>query len=186
MSPSKRRVLKPFALCAAVLASCCTGLAEPEMHLIPKGYTGNVFIIYAMDGGEPAAHEGIFRMYRIPSSGVLATRGDLRHGWTWSRYFYMSPDGQRQRITGYWPSTVAKTAQNRSDPEIGIFFPRSGAIRRADHPCEVAYAEYFVGTKRQLMEMKEGDERLIRYLHEHPVCSNSHTMSFSDVRPLPH
>ena len=76
MSPSKRRVLKPFALCAAVLASCCSGLAEPEIHLIPKGYTGNVFIIYAMDGGDQLlakASSPCTASHRQQSSLLVAT-----------------------------------------------------------------------------------------------------------------
>src|SRR5687767_10881838 len=54
--------------------SSCMNKAEPEIHLIPKGYKGPVIIIFEDKQGEPVKYEDGKRVYKIPLDGVLRTQ----------------------------------------------------------------------------------------------------------------
>jgi hypothetical protein len=105
----------------------CGQLAEPEIHLIPAGYMGNVYIFHNVPDGEPLIYEGRARVYKIPTDGILRSQGPANQGSILRlQYFYVRSDGKRERITGYWPTSIHDTAENRADATLGIFFPRMG------------------------------------------------------------
>lgn len=56
----------------SMLISCKS--PEPEIYLIPKNYTGRIIILLNQKLGEEKEHEGEFRVYRIPISGILKTK----------------------------------------------------------------------------------------------------------------
>jgi len=61
--------------------SSCINQAEPETHLIPKGYKGYVIIIFDEKNGMPEKYENDSRVYEIPSDGVLRTQFKEQTGW---------------------------------------------------------------------------------------------------------
>ncbi len=72
--------------------------AEPEIHLLPLGFTGPVVIIHGDSTGAPAEYEDGARVYRIPDTGVLRTQFEANQGWHKPpRLFYANPDGTRAR-----------------------------------------------------------------------------------------
>jgi len=79
----------------------CGQIAEPEIHLIPAGYMGNVYIFHNVPDGEPLVYEGRARVYKIPKDGILRSQGPLNEGRILSsqQYFYVTPDGKREAIT---------------------------------------------------------------------------------------
>jgi hypothetical protein len=164
----------PLSLGIGVLVAAmvgCGACAAAEIHLIPKGYSGNIFILHGVLDGEPLEEEGLARVYRIPPSGVLRSQTSENQGVGRPEYFFISPDGSRDRITALWASTIHDTPENTADPTIGIFFPRSGTQWSREQPCEVHFEEYFVGTKAQLLATKTADQGMLdHYLREHPVC----------------
>lgn len=154
-----------------IIASGCDDVAQPEIHLIPQGYSGEVFILHQVAAGEPMVREGWSRIYRIPTGGVLRSRTDANEGWRMSRFFYLAADGRRETITGYWAATIADTPENRNDPEVGIHGRSAGFLFDRAHRCPVRYEKYFVGTKRQLLAMTDAGEGLIqRYFATHYAC----------------
>jgi hypothetical protein len=54
--------------------------AEPEVHLIPKGYKGPVIIIFDDKQGRPEKYENGKRVYEIPMDGVLKTQFKKQQG----------------------------------------------------------------------------------------------------------
>ncbi len=38
------------------------------------------------------------------------------------------PDGKREKIPGYWPTSIHDTPENRADKTIGIFNPVTGSL----------------------------------------------------------
>lgn len=86
--------------------SSCVNKAEPEVHLIPKGYKGPVIIIFEDKQGKPEKYEDGKRVYEIPADGVLRTQfkkqqefiapGDLKY------YYY---DGNGRQEINYLQST---------------------------------------------------------------------------------
>ena len=149
----------------------CGRHAEPEIHLIKAGYTGDVFIIHGVKDGQPVKHEGRFRVYEIPASGVLRSQTSSNFGWSSGsemQWYYVASDGSRSKIEGFWPSSIHDTAENRADPTLGIWFPRTGTISLSSSPCDVRYDQYYVGTKSFLLDRKKSPD-LSEYLKENPV-----------------
>lgn len=73
--------------------------AEPEVHLIPGGYTGPVIIAFDIEGGAPEKYEDGKRVYEIPSRGVLETQFSPNPGshQQW-KFYYVSKKGDRSPI----------------------------------------------------------------------------------------
>ena len=69
---------------------------EGEIHYIPKGYTGKVYIILDESDGEGKEYLDGFRVYRIPKSGILRTKFERNTGWISSneelKFYYYDKD----------------------------------------------------------------------------------------------
>ncbi len=143
-----------ICMLAITLISGCLQLprAEPEIHLIPKGYVGWVTIAFRAANGQAAAYEGDARLYRIPSSGVLITKAAPNEGDSpaW-RFFFEDPEHMRMPILEFWSTTVHDTEANRADPSVGIAYQSSGRLQVAASSCDIEFDRYFVGTKAQLL-----------------------------------
>jgi len=134
-------------------------MAEPEIHLIPAGYMGNIYIFHNVPDGEPLKREGRTRVYEIPKDGILRSQSAMNRGWSFAtpQYFYVTPDGQREKIIGYWTASIHDTPENRADKTIGIFFLRTGSLwgfttkddgtSSPAFTCDIEFEEYYVGTK---------------------------------------
>ena len=160
----------------------CGQMADPEIHLIPAGYVGNIYIFHNVPDGAPPKYEGRARVYEIPKDGILRSQTPLNEGWMFTpQYFYVTPDGKREKITGYWPTSIHDTPENRADKTIGIFFPRMGGTisgftlkpdgtRIPEFTCDIRYDEYYVGTKLFLLSHSDLEKDLHAYVKEHPIC----------------
>jgi hypothetical protein len=71
-------MLSMFSL--MLIVSSCFKQAEPEMHLIPKGYKGPVIIVFGDREGKPVKYEDGKRVYEISSDGVLRTQFKKQQG----------------------------------------------------------------------------------------------------------
>jgi hypothetical protein len=161
----------------------CGQVAEPEVHLIPAGYMGNIYIFHNVPDGEPLKYEGGARLYEIPKDGILRSQGPLNEGrWTFRpQYFYVTPDGKREKISGYWDTSIHDSPENRADKTIGVFFPRMGGsligfTTKDDgttiphYNCGIRYDQYYVGTKLFLLTEPKLEKDLHAYVKEHPIC----------------
>jgi hypothetical protein len=176
--------MKVFVLLLALIGStgmCGGQMAEPEIHLIPVGYMGNIYIFHNVPDGEPPKYEGRARVYEIPKDGILRSRTSMNLGWQLTpQYFYVTSDGKREEIPGYWPTSIHDTPENRADKTNGIFFPRTGNLSgltlKADgtstpeFPCDIQFEEYYVGTKSFLLDSHDLEKDLHAYVKEHPIC----------------
>jgi len=52
----------------------CVHQAEPETHLLPKGYKGSVIITFEDSMGTEAIFDNGKRVYNIPANGILRTK----------------------------------------------------------------------------------------------------------------
>ena len=162
--------------------TCLQKPAEPEIHLIPAGYMGNIYIFHNVPDGEPIRREGPYRVYEIPKDGILRSRSSENLGWSFPpEYYYVTADEKRERIRGYWPTSIHDTAENRADKTIGIFFPRTGSLSAmqtksdgtsspTEPKCDVRFEQYYVGTKSFLLSSSDLEKDLFAYVKEHPVC----------------
>jgi hypothetical protein len=90
-------------LTLSVLTFACSrsGKAEPEIHLIPEGFTGCVTIAFNAANGEPLTREGKSRVYRIGSDGVLLLNAPTNIGVFYDgelEYYYVAASGQRTKL----------------------------------------------------------------------------------------
>lgn len=76
----KTKKISLIIIIAFYLGSCINR-AEPEMHLIPKGYQGYVIIIFEDPNGQAEKYEDGFRVYEIPTNGILRTKFSRQNGW---------------------------------------------------------------------------------------------------------
>jgi Family of unknown function (DUF6843) len=149
------------------------GRADPETHLIPKGYVGSVTIVFRATSGQRILDEGGARLYQIPSNGILLTEGEPNTGLSpaW-RFFTVNVNSERVPIKQIWASTVADTPENRASTAVEIFYPHRGRMRPSGVPCDVEFDQYFIGTRAQLFAHDEAKERrrLSEFLRGNFVC----------------
>ena len=148
--------------------------ADQEVLLIPQGFTGDIFIVYRVQSGQPAAREGSARLYRIPSNGMLATQEPPNSGMgpVW-KFYYESAQGERQPLGRIWTSTVPRTPENEADPAVEVFYPRHGRQQRSEQvPCDVEFDTYFIGTRAQAMSHSPvaGPRKLGEFLKTAAPC----------------
>jgi hypothetical protein len=166
-----------------MLMGCAFGQhsIEPVIYLIPDGYMGNVYIFYNVPDGVPLKHEGRALVYEIPEDGILRSQSQGNPELMAPQYFYVKPDGTREKITGFWPSSIHDTPENRADKTIGIFFPRTGSIGGITIPkgggpsiskfkCDIRYEQFYVGTKEYLLSRDDLEKDLHEYVEKHPIC----------------
>ena len=155
-------------------------MAESEIHLIPAGYIGNIYIFHNVPDGEPLKREGRARVYEIPKDGILRSQTPMNPRSFTPQYFYVASDGKREEIVGYWPTSIHDTPENRADKTIGVFFRRTGSLQgvttktdgtwSTEFPCDIQFDEYYVGTKLYLLSSTNLEKDLHSYVKEHPVC----------------
>ncbi len=85
-----------------ICSSCILIFAEPEIHLIPKGYVGPIKIVFGAVNGKAKKYENGFRVYEMDEYGILYTqfkwnRGAFQPNKT-RKYYYIGKDGSRQQI----------------------------------------------------------------------------------------
>lgn len=143
-----------------------------ERFLIPSGYMGDVFVIYDVGDGEPLTQSRGDTTYRIPPGGILRIQGPMFRGPTRTTYYYEHGDGTVEKIANLWLSTIPRTPENLADEkDVGVYFPRTGAVQRSPTTCSVNFEEFYVGTKAHLLSNFH-EYGLNQYLNEHPVpCS---------------
>ena len=132
-------------LSACLLALSACNYAEPEIHLIPEGYTGYVYIVQSDSLGEPEQFEKGRRLYRIPPDGLLFTRFGSNDGIIDARYFYVGADGPSREIAADYFSEGG-ASQSRADTALTIQHLSTGVLGNANVP----FQQYFVGTEADM------------------------------------
>jgi hypothetical protein len=157
-------------LCAACLLVSCS---RSEVHLLPAGVRGDVFILPGHAQGVPARREGFAIVFEVPPDRILVTQDEPSGGWHWTRFYYVDTDGRRQRLD-YEPSTVPRTPENLADRRPFVWFVRGGGGVFGS-PCPFRFVQYYVGTRADLLsrtvdEANAEELRLGRFVKEHRIC----------------
>lgn len=165
------------------LLGCSFGqqVADPVIYLIPAGYMGNVYIFHNVPNGAPLKREDTAQVYEIPKDGILRSQSPEISGLYLAQYFYLTPDGKREKITGFWPSSIHDTPENRADKTIGVFFPRTGGLSgtstskgngksTSKFSCDIRYEKFYVGTKAYLLATPNLEKDLFTYVEQNPIC----------------
>lgn len=146
-----------------------------EQFLIPEGYTGDVYVLYGVSGGEVLSPSASTLTYRIPANGILCVQPPIRIGSRRTEYDYVRQDGAKEKIDNLWNTTIQRTPENlTNDHDVGIFFPRNGTFsifvprgQGGSQECKVQFEEFYVGTKAHLLTQHRGTN-LGKYLRDNP------------------
>jgi hypothetical protein len=147
-----KRVLTVIAilLCGLLSHAQVPPTADREVLLIPRGYTGDIFIVYRIKSGQPPLREDGARLYRIPSNGILLTQEEPNTGINGvSRFYYEDQSGPREPLERIWHSTVRDTPENRAHPQVEIFYPGRAGYGSMQMGCQVEFSWFRVGTRAQ-------------------------------------
>ena len=130
--------------------------AEPEVHLLPAGFTGPVVILFDQANGTPPRREGRARVYEIPASGILRTQFRENDGWSSPRYYYVDSAGQRSPVVAGAPCDSSLAG----DPVEACL---QGTLLLGNQPAQ-PYSAYIVGRRRDRTNAAEHVDSLIRAL----------------------
>lgn len=140
---------------ACLLAGC----SRSEVHLLPAGTKGDVFILQGYSQGVPARREGFAIVFDIPSERILVTQDQPSAGWHLTHYYYVDTAGKRQKLD-YEASTVHPTPENLADKRPFVWFERSaGEISALSLPCPIRFVQYACSGRRRPPIPVEGDHR---------------------------
>jgi hypothetical protein len=126
--------------------------AEPEIHLIPTGYTGPV-VILLNDSSAPREREGNARLFHIGANGVAYSGFRDNVGWGRPDYYYVDSRGQRTRI-------VAGTPCNDAIAEDSVQACLLGHTTFSDLP-DRSYEAYVVGRRADQQAWKGRAESFV-------------------------
>jgi hypothetical protein len=93
---------------------------EPELFLIPKGYSGRIDIIYNQTNGQQRQYENKRRVYNIPNNGILLTQFNDNYGSIDQEYYYVDSLGNRQPLK-IFTNSVGKNSERKSNDKDSMF-----------------------------------------------------------------
>jgi len=145
----------------AAFGSClslCIGPRWAEVHRIPAGFTGPVYVVCGVVGGEDLTEDETGALvHRIPPDGLLISSNRCREsGWYSATYLVEAPDGARRQIP--------------ANADAGVFqvFARVGGMTNYQSYApigEIRWDAYMVGVPDQLRDwpalMRSQEERAI-------------------------
>ena len=112
-----------------------------ETILIPKGYTGDVIIIFNQKGKVKRKFEGKHKVYEIPKDGILLTEfKDEGKGFAYVDYFYVDSHGHRTKLDKY-------SIRNHEHEGLGVYGGTIGVLGNNELP----YYLFYVGNKRDYL-----------------------------------
>ena len=76
----------------------CTQKAEPELFILPEGFTGVVTIIFDQSDGQEKEYQDGRRVYLIPENGVLYTQFKPSYGILNRKFFYNQTEEELEII----------------------------------------------------------------------------------------
>ncbi|QHT66346.1 hypothetical protein GXP67_06580 [Rhodocytophaga rosea] len=133
--------------------------AEPEAILIPKGYEGEVIIIFDQKEGAPIKYEGKERIYEIPDNGVLVTQFAWTTGFTDRKFYYVS---QRERENIEMVRSDYKVEQDGEHREkVGVLDKRPFYYGCSEDGKDcVFHADRFIVSRRKNFEQYSVEDKL--------------------------
>ena len=143
-------IVYPFLIIALIVHfAACAFIIHTEIHLIPEGAQGDVFIVQGNPQGVVLQRELGASVFNIPSSRILVTQDPRAESYYMVSFYYVNEDGRREKLE-YESSSVNNTSENRADQRPFVWFERD-ADDGIGVPCRVKYRQYYVGTRASLI-----------------------------------
>jgi hypothetical protein len=114
-----------------------------EIYLIPRGFTGNIAVVFDVKQGEKEELENGWRVYRIPEDGILITQASYNSTLHDEKFFFVD-GGERVPIARViWGGDEEVQRLGLSDDEVFIRF--NGAAGGSDYPN---YSRHYAGSRK--------------------------------------
>ena len=88
------RVIILLAVSAALSLGCAGPREADEVYLIPRGFSGQIAVVFDVDKGEREVLEEGRRVYNIPEDGILIPRAKFNDAWHAEEYFFVDGAGR--------------------------------------------------------------------------------------------
>lgn len=125
------------------LSFACRQKKIDEIYLIPRGFTGNIAVVFDVKQGEKEVLENGWRVYRIPEDGILITQASYNSTFHNEKYFFVDGD-ERVPITGVIYGD-AQELQWFGLSDNDVFVRINGAVGGANRPN---YSLHYVGNRK--------------------------------------
>jgi hypothetical protein len=124
--------------------SCKTSV-ESELYIIPYGFKGKVNILFNQSKGEKPKYENNFRIYEIPSNGILLSQFKFQDGF--NKRLYFSLDSLGNRI----PLQVIKDEKGVKNNMFGVYRDgTTGVYGDSNDSKSIVYQEFYITNKDSL------------------------------------
>lgn len=166
-----------FIIFVILINISCSKISVPTdgIYLIPKGYTGDVIIIFDQPDGIVPEIESGFYLYKIPKDGILKVKTKGVTGYVNKSYYYIDENNGRQkieylRVTGERDSSGmpqnkhGNITQNEYENEIyvmnagglGSFNTKKGVVQ---------YTSFIIGTPKDGDDFYDKKQKRISEIH---------------------
>lgn len=91
--------MKKITVCILLMLNACTPKkSAPSIYIIPKGYTGEIILVFNYPTGKEKVYKHKKRVYQIPKSGLLTTKFLATYGYLYDKYYYVGKDNDTLEI----------------------------------------------------------------------------------------
>jgi len=156
--------------------SSCQSKTEPEIYLLPDGFTGKVNVVFNQNGisvryknlynrdtiftpqkGVTVRYENGRRVYQIPANGILLTQFKDQYGNTDREFYYSDVKGKRKKLDVFQDHEV-KAGKVQDTNKVAIFNQVIGSYGNANIP----YQGFEVSSYNNLANAKSSEAFLNR------------------------
>ena len=128
---------------------------DPEIIVVPRDYSGCVFVVFDQENGATEEYQGHSRIYRVPHSGMLLTQFADNPGFSRSPRFYYDSIATENEIL--------YETDFKDIPLDSICACCGTAEKGYKDEKVVRFRRYFVGTKEQIVEASKNKNVNVLY-----------------------
>lgn len=95
--------MKKITVCIIllVLNACTPKKSAPSIYIIPKGYIGEVILVFNYPIGKEKVYKHKKRVYQIPKSGLLTTKFSATYGYIYDTYYRVGENDTLEILPSY-------------------------------------------------------------------------------------
>ena len=145
-----------------LLYGCTNGNSsgEPQIYLIPEGYTGSITVVYNHPKGQPKKYEGKYRVFEIDEKGCCLSQFGPQYGdWIKEKFVLVDRAGNRSEIE---TNPDFKTYEEDTTGLKRIFHSVSGDFK-PEHP-DLHFYSFLICKSTQYKQLVKRDRNMMRCL----------------------
>lgn len=140
-----------FALCilCVVFKCCAQKKAEDAIYIIPKGFEGNLLIVFNKTNGSDSLYEDGKRVYVFNNTGILETKFGPNYGTKQNFYFYGNRNGKRSSLKYLYGNKLT------NENEVVVHNRETGKMYNQALSRDVYFEISTVGKQKNIFSIEE-------------------------------